>query len=387
MELIDDHRLEELVGIAREIAATVVAPNAEGEDAAGEWPARSMSALAESGLTGLCVPEAQGGHGQGLVGMVAVSEAIAQESPSTALCFAMHCVATAVIAAKATDHHREAFLEPIARGEHITTLALSEPGTGIHFYIPQTRLTADQDHFVVNGTKSFVTNGGHADSYVVSTVGVEDGDGEGEFSCVLVERDAPGLQWGDLWLGLGMRSNSSRTATLDGVRVPRRNLLGEEGDQLWYIFEVVAPYFLMAMAGTYCGVAGAAVEIAREHLGERRHAHTGELLGAQPVLAHRLGEIWTEAQGARQLVYSAARAADAGEQGSLLGVLACKAAAGDASVRIANEAMTLVGGMGYRENSKAARLLRDARASHVMAPTTDLLKTWVGRALVNLPLI
>lgn len=381
------NKLRDLVGVAADIATSVIAPRAEREDAEALWPEPAMRALADAGLNGLHVPEALGGHGEGLAGLVAVSEVLARESPSTALCYAMHCVGTAVIAAKATDHQKQAYLEPIARGEHVTTIALSEPGTGAHFYIPQTRLTRGDDGFVLDGTKSFVTNGGHADSYVLSTAAEGEGGMEGAFSCVLVDDGTPGLEWQDQWLGLGMRSNSSRTVRLDGVQVPRGNLLGEEGDQLWYVFEVIAPYFLMAMAGTYLGVAHASFEIAREHLGSRRHAHSGELLGSAPVLAHRLGELWTELEKTRRLVYSAAESADAGDPAALVAVLACKAAAGDAAVGIANEAMTLAGGIGYRDNSKLARMLRDARASHVMAPSTDILKTWVGRALLNLPLV
>jgi isovaleryl-CoA dehydrogenase len=388
MDRIDSPRLRELVGRAREITKTVIARNAEREDAEALWPEPALRALADAGLMGLNVPESLGGHGEGLAGLAAVAEVLADESPSTALCFAMHCVGTAVIAAKATDFQKQAYLEPIARGEHITTLALSEPGTGSHFYIPQTRLTPSGDDYVVEGQKSFVTNGGRADSYVVSTVGVEEqSESEGTFSCVLVDAGLSGIRWQEEWRGLGMRSNSSRSVELQGVRVPKRNLLGHEGDQIWYIFEVVAPYFLMAMAGTYSGVSRAALETVRAHLGTRRHAHTGELIGANPVLAHRLGELWTTVEGTRHLVHSAARRADEGERDALVAVLACKAAAADAAVKISNEAMTLAGGIAYRENSKLARMLRDARASHVMAPTTDILKTWVGRALLNLPLI
>jgi isovaleryl-CoA dehydrogenase len=378
--------LQPLLDRAHEVAERVVAPNAEREDTDAVWPAPAMRALAEAGLMGLNVPAALGGHGEGLHGLVAISEVLARESASTALCFAMHCVGTAVIAAKATDYQKQAYLEPIVRGEHVTTLALSEPGTGAHFWFPQTQLSREGGGFRVDGTKSFITNGGHADSYVVSTVAAE-GDEPGTFSCVVVDAHADGLVWGEPWRGLGMRSNSSRTLRLAGVRVPAGNLLGREGDQIWYVFEVVAPYFLMAMAGTYLGVAHAAFEVAREHLGTRRHAHSGELLGTSPVLAHRLGELWMELEMTRRLVHEAAQRADAGAPDALLGVLACKAAAGDAAVRLTNEAMTLAGGIGYRENSKLARMLRDARASHVMSPTTDILKTWVGRALLNLPLV
>lgn len=387
MEHFDSPRLRELVGIAEEITRTVIARNVEREDAEALWPEPAMRALADAGLMGLHVPVELGGHGQGLTGLLAISETLAQESPSTALCYAMHCVGTAVIAAKATEHQKEAYLVPIARGEHVTTLALSEPGTGAVFWIPETRLTRTDGGYRVEGRKSFVTNGGRADSYVVSTVAAQATEDEGTFSCVVVDGGLPNLRWEEPWTGMGMRSNSSRGVELAGVPIPAGSLLGAEGDQLWYIFEVVAPFFLMAMAGTYTGVARAALEVAREHLGTRRHAHSGELLGANPVLSHRLGELWIEMEGTRRLVYSAAARADGGDPGALLSVLACKAAAGDTAVRLANEAMTLAGGMGYRENGKLARMLRDARASHVMSPTTDILKTWVGRALLNLPLL
>jgi isovaleryl-CoA dehydrogenase len=385
---LDSSLLRELAGRAGDIARDVVRSNVEREDRDAEWPATSMRALADAGLMGLLVPAEHGGHGLGMTALAAVSQEIAREGPSTALCFAMHCVGTAVIAARPTPGQARDLLEPIARGEHITTLALSEPGSGSQFWIPATRLTPAGDGYAVQGTKSFVTNGGRADSYVMSTVAAEGaGAGDGTFSLVVINGGADGLCWQDPWHGLGMRANSSRTVHLQDVRVPADRILGRHGDQLWYVFEIVAPYFLMAMAGTYLGIAVECVEAARDHLGSRRHAHTGELLGASPLLAHRLGDLWIRMDAARQLVYTAARRADAGDPDSLVPVFACKAAASKAAVDIANEAMTLAGGMAYRENSKLARMLRDARASHVMAPTTDQLQVWIGRALLKLPLL
>ena len=375
------------IAAANDIAQSVTAVHAESDDREARWPAETMRALGDAGLLGLVAPRSVGGQEAGMLGLVAVSETLARESGSAGLCFGMHCVGTAVIAAKATDAQRERYLRPIARGEHVTTLALSEPGSGAFFFYPSTELARDGDGFVVTGTKSFVTNGSHADSCVLSTAPLAGEGDDGQFNCVLVDRGLPGLSWRDAWDGLGMRSNDSRTLRLDGVRVPADHLLGDVGDQLWYVFEVVAPYFLMAMAGTYLGVAQAAFDEARAHVGTRRYAHSGELLGASPVVAHRLGDLWTRLEATRQLVYAAAARGDAGAEDALPAVLAAKAAAGDAAVTLANEAMTLCGGVAYRENSRLARVLRDARASHVMAPTTDILKGWVGRALLNLPLL
>jgi isovaleryl-CoA dehydrogenase len=380
--------LRALVGSAREIATSITARTAAKDDEEAVWPEATMRALAAARLTGLHVPAEVGGHGEGMVGLVAISEVLAQESASASLCFAMHCVGTAVIAAKATDAQRQRYLEPIARGEHLTTLALSEPASGAFFFYPSTALEATADGFRVTGTKSFVTNGSHADSYVLSTEAVtarpED---EGTFSCVVVDGDSPSVEWLDLWHGFGMRGNESRTMRLSGVEVPRDNLLGAQGDQLWYMFEVVAPYFLMAMAGTYLGVAQAAFDEAKVHTGTRRYGHTGELVGQSPVVSHRLGELWARLEATRQLIYSAATLGDEGSPDALPSILACKAMAADTAVFVANESMTLCGGSAYRANSRLARILRDSRASHVMAPTTDMLKTWVGRALLKLPLL
>lgn len=381
--------LGELIAEARRIARDVERPLAEREDVEALWPEAGMRALQAAGLTGLPVPVELGGHGLGMEALVAISQELARESPSLGLCFAMHCVGTACIVAKATEDQKERYLVPIAEGRHITSLALSEPGTGSHFYVPEARLDPGEDGYRLNGIKSFVTNGGRADSYVASTAAPGDSSATdpGSFTMVVLDANAPGMEWSEGWRGFGMRSNSSRNVKLENVHVEARQLLGEKGDELWYVFEVIAPYFLMAMAGTYLGIAMEAVELSRAQLADRRHSHTGELLGAYPTVAAELGEMWTEREKTRALIQEAARSGDRQEEGALPAILASKLAASEAAVDLCNRAMTLGGGRAYGENSKLARLLRDARASHVMAPTTHTLRMWVGRALLGQPLL
>lgn len=369
------------------VAENDITPFAEQVDREGAWPAHSMKALAAAGLLGLQVPTQLGGHGQGLFALSLVMEAIGKACPSSALCFGMHCVGTAVIAAKATTDQQDRYLRAIADGKHITTLALSESGTGAHFYLPQTRLTLEGRHYVVEGTKQFVTNGGHADSYVVSTVASTDTAEAGDFSCLIVDRDSEGIEWLEPWNGFGMRGNSSRGLRFNQARVSQANLLGKEGDQVWYVFEVIAPFFLMAMAGTYLGIAQAAVDAAGEHLRARSFTHSGESLRDIETLQTRFAEMWISVEKTRSLIHEAARRGDMGHPDALPFILACKADAGDTAVHLANDAMTICGGTAYRENSRVSQLLRDARASHVMSPTTDMLKIWTGRSLLGLPLL
>ncbi len=375
-----------LRAIAEEVTRDVIAP-ANGEvDGECRWPEHSLRALAEAGLLGLHVPKRLGGQEQGLLALAVLSETIARGCASSALCYAMHCVGTAVITAKATRFHEDRYLAPIAAGSHITTLALSESGTGAHFYLPECYSEHRDGQFVINGAKQFVTNGGHADSYVISTKAASPQADVGVISCFIADAKMPGMSWQDEWRGFGMRGNSSRALALANVKLPPDHLLGREGDQLWYVFEVVAPYFLIAMAGTYVGVASAALDITLGHLQSRRYAHSGERLAEVGILQHKVAELASAVVKTRGLVYHAAYLGDMGDPGATAAIMMAKAAAGDTAVSTTNEAMTCCGGSAYRDNSTLSRLVRDARASHVMGPTTDMLKTWVGRLLLGLPL-
>ena len=174
--------------------------------------------------------------------------------------------------------------------------------------------------------------------------------------------------------------------TLRNAQVSRANLLGREGDQIWYIFNIITPFFMIAMAGTYLGIAASALDEARTHIMNRRHVHSGGLSQA-PIIQHRFGSLWSMLERARRLVYGAAASFDNGEADALMAVMASKVEVADSAVAIVNESMTLTGGRGYAEGSKLSRHLRDVRAVHLMAPTTDLLRTWIGKSLLGVPLL
>jgi alkylation response protein AidB-like acyl-CoA dehydrogenase len=376
--------LTEILGRTRTVAREVAAKEAEDVDASYQWAGGTMRALQEAGLAGLVIQERHGGLGQGLFALSQVCEILGAECGSCGLSFGMHHVGAAVIAAKPTPVQVDEFLGPICQGKHITTLALSEPGTGSHFYFPQTGLKhTGNGELEINGTKTFVTNGRHADSYVVSTVGTESDAPSFHFSCVVIPKDTANMEWTGEWKGLGMRGNSSVSCDLKNVRVPAANLLGEEGDQLWYVFNVVTPYFLVAMSGTYLGIAQAAINEAIAHISNRSYEHSGSRLADISVIQHKLGRLWARLESVRSLLHAACASADRGDPNALPQILASKAEVGTVAVDTVNEAMTLIGGIGYRENSKLARLLRDVRAVHVMAPTTDILYTWIGRSLLG----
>ncbi|HET7370286.1 MAG TPA: acyl-CoA dehydrogenase family protein [Gammaproteobacteria bacterium] len=378
---------EDILNIASGVADDVLAPQAEAVDREARWPEEGLRALLDAGLGGLVLPREFGGLGEGLLGLIQVCEVLGAACSSTSMCFGMHAVGSAVIAAKPTEAQAEQYLRPIAAGEHLTTLALSERGTGANFYIPESTFVRRDEHYEVSGEKSFVTNGGHVDSYVMSVASAAAEAEPGEFSCIVVPAGCEGMQWSGTWHGLGMRGNASRTVKLDQVKVPLSNLLGAEGEEIWYVFEVVAPYFLTAMTGTYLGIAARAIAIAVDHLKGRYHAHTRQSLSRHEVLQHRLGALWAQVERTRRLARHAATEVDRGNPDALPALLSSKAEMADCCVDVVNGVMTLSGGRAYGENSELARLLRDARAAHVMAPTTDILRVWTGRALLGEPLL
>lgn len=373
--------------LAAEIATTHLRPHAEETDREAVWPAAGMKRLAESGLTALHIPRRLGGHEQGLLALAVITEELAQGCSSGAMCFSMHSVAAKVLATKATPDQEKRFLAPIVQDGHISSLALSEPGTGAHFFLPRVTFRSEGDTYVLDGEKSFITSGGHADSYVLSAVPPGAELDPGAFTCLAVEAGTAGMEWRQDWHGFGMRGNSSRGLILNGAHVPRANLLGAEGDQIWYVFEVIAPYFLVAMAGVYLGIARAALETAIAHLKTRRHSHTGESLSEVPVLWHDVAEAWIEVEATRRLIHHAAKLVDRGAAEAPLALFAAKTKVAQTVTAVTETAMILMGGKGYGENSDAGRLHRDARAAHVMAPTSHLLKTWLGRSLLDLPLL
>lgn len=346
-----------------------------------------MAALRQR-LGGLVVPERFGGLGHGLLAVAQVGEVTGRACASTSICFGMHLAGSAVIAAKATPEQQERYLRPIAAGEHLTTLALSEPATGGEFWLPQTRMEHSRPgRLRLTGTKSFVTNAAHADSYVLSAVAADPGIPPGLFSCAVLDAGTAGQVWGEPWTGFGMRGNSSRSLELRGVDIPQSRLLGEEGDQIWYVFNVVAPYFLMAMAGTYLGVAAAALEEARAHL------------AAAPARPLRPGPGLAAGRPAPAGV-------DVGPGGAHPAADLPRGRGGGGRRRGGADGAGVREGRGRRGGGARHqrrpdpgrrhrlrpglplhRMLRDARAAHVMAPTTDVLRIWTGRALLDEPLL
>ena len=371
--------LEAVTDQSAEIAGQLAETAAE-IDRERRFPEDHFEILAKAGLTGLLVPEPLGGLGGNLQTLAVVCEDIGAASASTGLCFLMHACGTSVIASKATPDQAQRWLQPAAAGEMLATLAFSERATGAHFYAPEISAQKSNGSFVLNGKKSFVTNGGHAGLYPV----LVNASGDPGLDIMVVTPDLGGVSFAGEWDGVGMAGNSSIQLILDNVEVPGENLLGNEGDGLGMVFGVVPP-FLVGLAGVNVGIAQAALDAAVEHAKNRKHL-SGQTLVEVPIIQEYLAEMSLETEKARVLVARAARAADAGEESATLLVFLAKIAATEAAIEVTNKAMQVCGGQGYTRSLPLERYWRDARAGAVMAPTNEVLKEWVGKLLAGLPL-
>jgi alkylation response protein AidB-like acyl-CoA dehydrogenase len=289
----------------------------------------------------------------------------------------MHSVTAATIAAGGGERAGE-FLEEMAAGRTLGTLAFSERGTGAHFYAPELSAERENGGFRIRGRKSFVTSGGHAGLYLVL---VQRGDGEGLDSYAVTGAD--GVRFEGEWDGLGMAGNSSVAAQFDclvedGARV------GRPGEGQALVFTAVAPCFLAGLAAVNVGIASAALAAAVAHASTRRYASGGSLAEIQSV-QHALAEMDMSTRAARLMVCEAARLGDAGEDDALVALMEAKVLATDTAASVTGRALEVCGGQGYTRALPVERHLRDARAGAVMAPTNGVLRNWIGKALAGLP--
>jgi alkylation response protein AidB-like acyl-CoA dehydrogenase len=370
---------------AAEITRSTTAPQAQDVDQQARFPKESLAALGSEGLLGLCVDAKLGGKGQGPRAFAAVVEEIAQGCGSTAMVYVMHVSAAQAIAASETLKDREALLRDIAKGKHLTTLALSEKGSRSQFWAPVSTMTASDGGFQTTAAKSWVTAAGHADSYVSS--GQQPGAASPlESTLYLVRRGAPGVKISGRFDGLGLRGNDSAPVSLEQLRVSNADLITKQGQGAPAMLEVILPWFALGTAAMANGLCRAAVAATAGHLSAAGFEHTGEKLRDLPVLRARLADMSVRTEQSRALLGYTLGEVERPSPTTPLFVLQARLAAIEAAVDVTDLAMKACGGAAFSKHLPIERLFRDARAGWVMAPTADHLRDFVGRALTGLPL-
>jgi alkylation response protein AidB-like acyl-CoA dehydrogenase len=375
MTTITQTYIETLERICRESIAT----NAPAVDRDGAFPAQSIESLKTAGFLGAMSSPEVGGLGLGLSGAATIVRRVAEECGSTAMVLCMHYCGAAVLEAHApTDVRKTA-----AAGDHLSTLAFSEAGSRSHFWAPLSTANDQSTHIVLNARKSWITSASHATAYVWSSLPLA---AEGVSTIWLVPASAAGLAVQGPFEGLGLRGNDSCPVSANGVQVPREAMLGADGKGFDIMMGIVLPVFSILSAACSVGFMNAATARTAAHAAQTKHSDTGSALAELPTIRNYIARMRIKADMAAALLEDTIAAVAAARPDASLRVLESKASAGEAANEVLDLAMRVCGGAAFRKEVGVERYFRDARAAGVMAPTTDVLYDFIGKAVCGLPL-
>jgi alkylation response protein AidB-like acyl-CoA dehydrogenase len=373
---------------ARETASGVLAPSAGQNDKAGRFSTEAVSALGESGLFGLMLPENVGGSGLGPRTFAAVIATLAEADASVAMVYLMHLLGTAAISGARSSATQAVapILKEISAGRHLSTLAFSEAGSRSHFWAPVSRAHRNGNGVRISAKKSWVTSAGNAHSYVVSALSPE-GTLPTDSTLYLLPAKAPGLSVAGPWDGLGLRANASAPITLDDCEVPSDHQLTDDSAGFPTMLNLVLPLFNLGTASVALGLCRAAVAGTASHLKSAKFEHLGQSLGeALPTLRAQLATMQIDTDGLAARIDDLTDHLEKPRETTMLRVLETKAAAGDVAISVTSTAMRVCGGAAFSKHLNIERLFRDAHAGAVMAPTGDVLREFIGKSLLGIPL-
>lgn len=360
------------------IIRDIIVPSAIAIDRDGVFPRAAIRALGDAGLLGLTSATGVGGMGLGLAEASQVVERIAQACPSTAMVVTMHYCAAAVI----EKFGAEALRRDVAAGRHLSTLAWSEAGSRSHFWAPVGTAKRDGGGYLLDGSKTMVTSALEADSYIWSS---KPAAAEGASSLWLVGSKTAGLTQLKPFDGMGLRGNCSAPLVCKSMRLPQSALLGADGGGFDIMIGVVLPVFSTLIACGSVGMMEAAISRSIAHVSGNKFEHLNSTLADLPTIRAYIARARIRADMARTLRDDTLAALGEGRADAMLRVMEVKAAAAEAALEVTDIAMRVCGGAAFRKDVGVERCFRDARAASVMAPTSDVLYDFIGKAVCGLP--
>ena len=365
----------EIRALARDFAEAEIEPHASQWDRDHSFPRELFGKLGELGLLGVCIPEELGGAGADFLSYILVLEEISRADAGIGVTIAVHTsAATLPILSHGTDEQRGELVPPLACGEKIGAFALTEAESGSDAASLRTRADADGDGWRLTGAKQWITNGGEGGTIVLfarSDVGI---------SCFALDGGAEGLQVAREEEKLGLNSSSTVDLVLEGVRVDRDRLLGEEGKG-FAIAMTTLDGGRIGIAAQAVGIARAAYEVARAYALERRQF--GKRIADFQAIQWKLADMATEIEAARLLVHRAAWLRDAGEPYAEAGAMAKLFASGVARRQTA-EAIQVLGGYGYTKEFPVERYYRDAKITEIYEGTSEIQRLVIARSILGL---
>ena len=364
--------------MARSFATEELLPHAEEWDEKLIFPVDALRSAAALGLAGIYCDEEHGGSGLGRLDSTIIFEELASACPSTAAYISIHNMRAWMIDSFGDDALRARFLPKLMTMEHFASYCLTEPGAGSDAASLRTRAERDGNHYVINGSKAFISGGSAADVYVCMVRTGE--EGPKGISCIVVEKDAPGLSFGKLEKKLGWNSQPTAAVIFEDCRVPVENIVGAEGDG-----------FAIAMKGLdggrlnigACSLGGAraCLEASRDYLKDRKQF--GQPLSDFQALQFRLADMATELESARLMIHRAAWMLDNKAHGTTVAAAMAKRVATDTGFDVVNQALQMHGGYGYLKEFPIQRYLRDLRVHQILEGTNEIMRVIISRDILR----
>ena len=370
----------EIQRTAREFAAAEIAPSVAQWDEDAHFEPTLPRKFGELGFLGMLIPEAYDGLGLDTLSYLVALEEIAAVDASAAVMMSVHnSLPTQMLLRYGSEALRERYLKPMARGELLGAFALSEPDSGSDAVSLRTQAVRDGDHWVLNGTKSWVTNGNTADVILAMarTDGADARRGSKGISTFVVTPDLPGFRVGKKEAKMGLRASPTVQLSFDDLRVPAENLVGEEGRGFSYALASL-DHGRLGIAAQSIGIARAALEAATRYAGERRQF--GRAIRDYQAIQFKLADMATRVVASRALLYAAAAAKDRGERITQYSSMV-KLMASETAMFVADEAVQIHGGYGYIKDYPVERYLRDAKVTEIYEGTSEIQRVVIAREL------
>lgn len=364
---------------ARKIAQEHLLPKRSYYDETEEFPWDIVKVLSQEGLFECFIAKEYGGQGGGVTEMALVTEELSRVCGGIALSFAGTGLGTYPIILFGSSEQKAKYLPDIAKGKKLAAFALTEPNAGSDAASITTSAKLEGDHYVLNGTKQWITNGGEAEIYTVVAV-TDKSRGPRGASAFIVEKGCPGFSFGKKEKKMGIRASATRELIFEDCIVPKENLLGKEG-----LGFIVA---MKTFDNTRPGVAAQAVGIAQGALDEAVNYAKTRLQFEKPIssfqaIQHKLADMATQVEAARALVYSVALAIDKGaSKGSKESAMA-KLFASDVAMEVTHQAIQIFGGYGYLRNYPVEKMMRDAKITQIYEGTNQIQKSVIALNLIK----
>jgi alkylation response protein AidB-like acyl-CoA dehydrogenase len=378
----EEHEL--LRQTVRDIADAKIAPAAADVDANSRFPQEALDALTGAGLHAAHIPESYGGEGADALAAVIVIEEVARACASSSLIPAVNKLGTAPLLLSGSEELKRRYLPPVARGDAMFSYALSEAGAGSDAASMKTRAARDGEHWVLNGTKMWITNAGVSQYYTVMAV-TDPAKGARGISAFVVEKTDPGVSFGPPEKKLGIKGSPTRTVIFENARIPADRIIGAEGTGFKTALATL-DHTRITIAAQALGIAQGALDYAVGYVQQREQfgQPVAQFQGVQFMLADMAMKI----EAARQLTYHAAAASERAMNGEKVTGLtfassAAKCLASDTAMQVTTDAVQLLGGYGYVNDYPVERMMRDAKITQIYEGTNQIQRMVMARQLLG----